>query len=92
MAHINLAGGNAGTPPTAIADHVHYGFEPDYVIQYYSREAGDWRNWDCAYTLVEAENLLAVYVRRHRAEGREWRAARIDYVCGEPVVTAELEV
>ncbi len=83
MAHTNLAAGEAGTLPTVTAEHVHYGVEPDYVIQYYSREASDWRNWDCAYTLVEAENLLAAYSRRHRAEGREWRIAKIAHVCGD---------
>ena len=88
MAQTNLAAGEAGTPPTAIAGYVHYGFEPDYVIQYYSREANDWRNWDCAHTRVEAENLLAIYMRRHRAEGREWRIAKIVYDCSEAVVAA----
>ncbi len=66
--------------PAVIAERSREGLEPDFVIQRYSPEARVWRNWDCAYTRVEAGNLLAVYTRRHRAEGLDWRVARIVYV------------
>ncbi len=66
--------------PTMTAQRVRCGLQPDYVIQYYSRNTSDWRVWDCAYTRVEADNLLASYARRYRAEGREWRLAKIMYV------------
>ncbi len=79
VAYATMTGLQVAHMPTFAAPRVHCGFEPDFAIQYYSRNAGDWRLWDCAYTRVEADNLLASYSRRYRAEGREWRVARIVY-------------
>ncbi len=66
--------------PTVTAERRHCGLEPDFAVQCYSRDARVWRTWDCAYTRVEADNLLASYTRRHRAEGLDWRIAKIVYV------------
>lgn len=76
----DTAGCAAGLTPTITAGRVNCDLEPEYAIQYYSRDARDWRVWDCAYTRIQAENLLDFYNRRHRAEGREWRIAKILYV------------
>ena len=65
--------------PTVTAERQHCGLLPDFVIQCYSRDAHAWCIWDCAYTRVEADNLLASYARRHRAEGLDWRIAKIVY-------------
>lgn len=65
--------------PIVTAEHPHFGSEPDFVIQRYARDVRDWRNWDCAYTRAEADNLLTSYTRRYRAEGFDWRIARIVY-------------
>ena len=77
---------------TVTAERSQCGQEPDFVIQCYSHEARGWRNWDCAYTRVEADNLLATYERRHRAEGLDWRLARIVYAeARRPLVHAVAE-
>jgi hypothetical protein len=65
--------------PTITHPRAHCGFEPEYAIQYYSRDTGAWRFWDCAYTRVEADNLLASYNRRYKAAGHVWRLAKIVY-------------
>jgi hypothetical protein len=65
--------------PTILHPRVHCGFEPEYAIQHYSGYTGDWQFWDCAYTRVEADNLLASYNRRYKAGGHEWRLAKIVY-------------
>ena len=70
--------------PTVAAEHSQCGMEPDFVIQRYSPDAHIWRDWDCAYTRSEADNLLASYARRHRAEGLDWRIAKIVYAEAEP--------
>jgi hypothetical protein len=53
-------------------------FEPDYAIQRYWSGAGLWRTWDCAYTRVEADNLLAYYKKRY-GQRCEWRLAKFMY-------------
>jgi len=72
----------AGSIPTVPHPRVHGGFEPEYAIQHCSPGNRDWRFWDCAYTRVEADNLLAYYNRRYRSLGHEWRLAKIVYVLG----------
>jgi hypothetical protein len=64
--------------PTVSHPHVHRSREPDYAIQRYWSGAGFWRTWNCAYTLVEAGNLLAYYKKRH-GHRCEWRLAKIIY-------------
>ena len=64
--------------PTVTHPHMHCDFEPDYAIQRYSSGAGFWRTWDCAYTRVEADNLLAYYKKRY-GQRCEWRLAKIIY-------------
>ena len=66
--------------PTITHPRVSGGLEPEYAIQHFSPHAHDWQFWDCAYTRVEADNLLATYNRRYRAGGHEWRLAKIIYV------------
>jgi hypothetical protein len=66
--------------PTVTETRSDSGLQPDFVIQCYSHDAHAWCIWDCAGTRVEADNLLASYARRHRAEGLDWRIARIVYV------------
>ncbi len=79
MTLANMTGIEGDTIPTVAAARVHCGFEPEYAIQFYSRNTQHWCTWDCAYTRIEADNLLTSYFRRFRAEGREWRLAKIVY-------------
>ena len=69
--------------PTVVApivthERLRRDLEPSFAIQHYSSGAGFWRTWDCAYTRVEADNLLAYYQKRHGHRG-EWRLAKIIY-------------
>jgi hypothetical protein len=66
--------------PTITHPRVKNGFQPEYAVQYYSRDIANWKFWDCAYTRSHADNLLASYIMRYRAEGREWRLAKIIYL------------
>ncbi len=65
--------------PTVAHARVPGDFEPNYAIQHLLSDAGEWRSWDCAYTRVEADNLLAYYIKRYRSVGGEWRLAKIVY-------------
>ena len=65
--------------PTVAVQRSNSGLNPEFVIQRYSCDARVWRMWDCAYTRVEADNLLTCYMRRYRAIGLGWRIARIVY-------------
>ncbi len=67
------------TIPTVTAQRPASGINPEFVIQCYAGDARVWRMWDCAYTRVEADNLLTCYMRRHRAEGLSWRIAKVVY-------------
>jgi hypothetical protein len=69
--------------PTITYTSINNGFQPEYAVQYYSREIANWMFWDCAYTRSQADRLLASYTLRYRAEGREWRLARIVYFSEE---------
>jgi hypothetical protein len=65
--------------PTVTVQRSKSGLNPEFAIQRYSCDARAWRMWDCAYTRVEADNLLTCYMRRYRALGLGWRIARIVY-------------
>ena len=72
--------------PIVTAERRKCGLEPDFAIQCYSHDVRTWRDWDCAYTRVEADSLLASYERRYRAEGLDWRIAKIVYVQARPTL------
>jgi hypothetical protein len=66
--------------PIIFRKRKHSGTEPVYGIQHFSE--GRWCFLDCAYTRMEAENLLDHYSRRYPPSSRgRWRLAMIVY-CG----------